>query len=209
MDAEGYDERIRRTIPDYDGIVDAVASRILDSGCVDWLDAGCGTGEAVSRVLFSRHIGVTLLDSSEQMLSEAGRKLGDRCTYVFGDIRDLPFPSDSFDAVSCILCLHYLRPEERIPVFSRIYDILRPGGVFVYAEHIIPEDPCSAEAEWRRFLIDRGRTPEEADTYLGRKGREYFPLTVDDHLRLLNDAGFCDATVLMVSCSQAVLAARK
>jgi SAM-dependent methyltransferase len=52
-----------------------------------------------------------------------------------GDIRDLPFASDSFDAVAGSLFVNHLQvPEDRLTVFQHVRSCLRDNGVFVLVD---------------------------------------------------------------------------
>ena len=207
-----YDELILRTIPRYRELIRTVVDQVPLSSGIRVLDAGCGTGAVSSEVLL-REPGadVTLLDASEDMLSSARERIGGGHAYVCGDIRDMPFPDSSFDAVLCMLSTHYLRGYERPAFLEGVKRVLRPGGVFVYCEHTFPGGDADAQVvdEWRAFLITNGRTREEADVYLSRRGRVHFPLSPERHIALLEGAGFADARMVLCSYPQAVFSARR
>ena len=213
-DPAEFDERIVRTIPRYDEMISDAVDYVLSCGTpMDWLDAGGGTGNlvrlAADRSPFS---GFTIMDTSSDMLALAEEKLGKDCRYVQGDVRDPPFGKMTFDAITCIQCLHYLDADGRRRALSAFHEMLGPNGVLVYTEHIAPNTPHGYESMrsvFRDFLTANGRTPEEADRYLDRYGREYFPLTVEQHLSLLRDLGYSDVEMFWYSYGQAGFAARR
>jgi SAM-dependent methyltransferase len=53
-----------------------------------------------------------------------------------GDARDIPFPSDYFDALICLDVLEHIQEDDR--VVSEIQRVLKPGGKFLIS---VPEDP--------------------------------------------------------------------
>jgi SAM-dependent methyltransferase len=55
---------------------------------------------------------------------------------VRGDATDLPFESDSFDAVLCLDVLEHI--ENDVSALNEMYRVTRPGGKFLFS---VPEDP--------------------------------------------------------------------
>jgi hypothetical protein len=52
-------------------------------------------------------------------------------------------------------------------------------------------DPAQAMLErWGRFQVRAGRSPAVVESHVQRFGSGYFPITVDEHLRLLTETGF-------------------
>lgn len=104
------------------------------------LDVGCGTGELLLRVLEqSPEAACAGLDLSDNMLSEARRKLGGRAELVRGDAERLPFADGAFDAVLCNDSFHhYPNPETALGEIARV---LSPGGVFLLGDTTAPTLP--------------------------------------------------------------------
>lgn len=203
----GYDEKIIRTSPSYEmfhkAVVDLVSSRMLPE---KWLDTGCGTGTMYVKAkdMFP-NVRFTLADPSEDMLEIAKRRSDGNAAYILSDTQDLDEKEGSFDVVSAILCHHYLNMKERERATRNCFRMLRQGGVYVTFENILrstPEETKIAEDEWRQFLIRNGRTAQEAEDHLSRRGKEFFPLTPEDHIKLLKAAGFCNVGVLWTSYMQ-------
>ncbi|MGJ7035037.1 class I SAM-dependent DNA methyltransferase [Anoxybacillus eryuanensis] len=102
------------------------------------LDLGCGTGELAIR-LAEKGFEVTGVDLSEQMLAIAQMKAEERgvaLSFFQQDMREFG-PFEPFDTI-VIFCdsLNYLLQEEDvIATFSRAYDQLRPGGLFLFDVH--------------------------------------------------------------------------
>ena len=83
--------------------------------------------------------------------------------------------------------------------------MLRPGGVFIVFENIRPLSEKalpSALKRWEKEQTKRGKTPAEARQNIGRFDREYFPLSILEHLRLLEETGFSAVEILWASYLQ-------
>ncbi|SDX52628.1 Methyltransferase domain-containing protein [Marininema mesophilum] len=107
-----------------------------------WLDLGegtsvldlcCGTGRH-SRSLARLGCQVTGIDLSEVLLSHAQsskEELGIR--YVRGDMRELPFTDQSFDAVVNLFTSfgYFVEDEENAKVLKEIQRVIKPGGRFL------------------------------------------------------------------------------
>jgi len=95
------------------------------------LDVACGTGN------FSRGFATTVgeeglvvgIDVSETMLTRAlqdTREAGLDVAYIRGDAQELPFVSQSFDAVCCFAAFHLF--EDPMRALDRMTEVLTPGG---------------------------------------------------------------------------------
>lgn len=103
------------------------------------LDVATGTGR-VPGTLFQqpdfagRVVG---LDLSRQMLHRAAinnAAYQDRLTLLWQDASYLPFPDETFDAVTCIEALEFL-PDSRVTL-QEMARVLRPGGIFLVSNRI-------------------------------------------------------------------------
>lgn len=98
------------------------------------LDAGCGGGANVKRLLEAAPIGqVTGLDYSDVSVEETEKvnrtaiRQG-RCRVVQGDVSSLPFEDDSFDLVTAFETVYFWPDIEQ--TFAGIRRVLKPDGVF-------------------------------------------------------------------------------
>lgn len=111
--------------PAFDRLGPLAGKRVLDYGC----------GHAMMAVVLARQgAEVTAMDLSPGYLREAGRRAeanGVHLTRVQANGEQLPFASESFDAVWGNAILHHLD----IPVAAReLRRVLKPGGVAVFCE---------------------------------------------------------------------------
>jgi ubiquinone/menaquinone biosynthesis C-methylase UbiE len=103
------------------------------------LDVGVGTGRFPKAMLADERFDgqVWGLDTSIGMLRRAREglvELGDRCTLIQEDADALPFPDETFDAVTCLETLEFTPvPENTV---SELLRVLRPGGVLLLSNRI-------------------------------------------------------------------------
>jgi tRNA (cmo5U34)-methyltransferase len=214
--ASDYDQVIRQTMPFYDVIlsesIDLVKSARPDVTC--WLDTGCGTGTMVEAALphFPK-TGFILADPSEAMLREAGKRFeatpsvrlkflpamgsGDLAAYGL-DVRP--------EVITAILCHHYLGTSGRNSAISSCHEVLANGGILVLFENIdfgLPEVNEAALARWGRYQAEQGKSQAAISSHLKRFKTGYFPITIDEHIKLLRDTGFSKVAMFWLSHMQA------
>ena len=171
FDPVTYLEEIRQEIPAYDELQDRVGLAVAGVRADRILELGVGTGETSAR-LRAAHPDAALvgIDESAAMLDVARRRwpaADYRVTRLQDDLPDGPFDL----AVSC-LAVHHLDGAGKADLFARVASRLRPGGRFVLADVVVPDDPVDAitpiEAgydqpssvdEQREWLIDAGLRP--------------------------------------------------
>lgn len=91
----------------------------------------CGAGE-VSKLFPGHYSQLVGVDISLNMLLVAQARADDRTLYVQGDATNLPLSSASFDTVMMIGGIHHVGAREQL--FSEVWRILKPGGVFYFRE---------------------------------------------------------------------------
>ncbi|MBV8999373.1 MAG: Sua5/YciO/YrdC/YwlC family protein [Solirubrobacterales bacterium] len=174
FDASSYTDAIRADVPAYDTLQDEVARACARRGADRILDLGTGTGETARRVL-AVHPGASMvgIDENDGMLAVARNRLPtERVELLAGRIED-PLPGGPFDLVTSALCVHHLDSEGKADLFARVRDALNPGGLFVMADVVVPEDPADATtpltpgydrpstlADQLSWLADAGLSPE-------------------------------------------------
>jgi SAM-dependent methyltransferase len=92
------------------------------------LEAGCGSGRYV-KYLANQGYAVEGVELSAETVGMVKRIWPD-CAVVQGDVLDLPYPSDSFDAVLSLGVVEHF-PAGPGPALREIRRVLRPGGVAI------------------------------------------------------------------------------
>ena len=97
------------------------------------LEVGCGRGIALPALSqLSRPAHLTGLDIDRGLLDEAAQRLNTRqvqADLVHSDMREMPFPDESFDIVVDFgTCYHIAHPDRALNEIARVLSF---GGVFV------------------------------------------------------------------------------
>jgi tRNA (cmo5U34)-methyltransferase len=138
-DPEGYLEMVRAEVPDYDRLQDELARATDGIDARRVLELGTGSGVTSRRVRERHpHAHLTGVDSSEHMLAAADLPGADLRLQDLGD----PLPEGPFDLVFSALAIHHLDAAAKADLFARVAAVLAPGGRFVMADVVVPEDPA-------------------------------------------------------------------
>jgi tRNA (cmo5U34)-methyltransferase len=138
---ETYLESVQTEVPDYETLQAQTAAATGEAGLHDVLELGVGTGETARRVL-ERHpdARLTAIDESPPMLEQARTSLPASADLRAGRLQDA-LPAGPYDAVVSALAVHHLTSAEKRDLFARVASVLRPGGLFVFADVVVPERP--------------------------------------------------------------------
>jgi tRNA (cmo5U34)-methyltransferase len=212
---EDYDTHISDVLPYYSCFHQETINFVksLPSSPRIWLDTGCGTGSLVNKAIEEfPDTKFLLLDPSEGMLNQARKKLlscpPDRLEFLKAS------PTQEFsqeleeqpDIITSIQCHHYLSREGRARATGMCYDLLKEGGVYITFENIRPlteEGIITGKRYWRNFQLSHGRNEKEIKEHLDRFDTEYFPISVEEHLKLLRETGFRTVELFWYSYMQA------
>ena len=185
-DPDTYLAEMAAEIPGYEELQQAVVAATVDVHATRVLELATGTGETALRVRAEHPEASWVgIDASEPMLARARERLPD------ADLRlqrlEDELPAGPFDLVVSALAIHHLDGPGKRDLFSRVAGVLRPGGVFVLGDVVVPaagqEGPI--EIDWVMDLPD----------------------SVDDQLAWLSAAGF-EAEAVSVRVDLAVIRAR-
>ncbi len=184
------------------------------------IDLGCGTGSLMLHLLkMLPDVHVLGIDMDPTLLPLARKRtvqFGERAHLIQTDLRTqtwtetLPEPAN---AVVSATALHWLAPEQLKQLYTRLALILKPGGIFLNADHLTSDNPliqhswqCQREKmreaerdpsadDWTGFLNaylealgKNARTIREQALGLWEGSDEGLPLVW--HLDQLREAGF-------------------
>jgi demethylmenaquinone methyltransferase/2-methoxy-6-polyprenyl-1,4-benzoquinol methylase len=149
LDATGVESMFDRIAPVYDAMnhvmtagLDRRWRRLTVEAAVRpgdrVLDACCGTGDLAIAAVRRGAERVVGLDFSERMLDRATRK-SQSVEWVRGDVLDLPFDDETFDAATVGFGVRNVTDLER--ALRELRRVLRPGGRLAILEITRPRGP--------------------------------------------------------------------
>jgi ubiquinone/menaquinone biosynthesis C-methylase UbiE len=103
------------------------------------LDVGSGTGHLALALADRVAPGgsVEAVEPAQEMVDRAVRNNRRRprlVSFTVARAQQLPFPDQSFDAVTCTLALHHVARDDRAAAVAEMHRVLRPGGRVLIAE---------------------------------------------------------------------------
>ena len=189
----GYDQHMLSNIDGAAEFYTFTAAQLPEKDCASVLDLGCGTGLELEWYFnLNPSANVTGIDLSAGMLGALRTKFPNRALRLIqGSYFDVPFGKAAFDGAVSVESLHHFTQEEKIPLYHRIWEALRPGGWFVLTDYFALS--CEEEMMHRRELLRLKREQGIGDD-------EFYhydtPLTVEHEVDALKTAGFVSVEIL-------------
>ena len=215
--AAEYEEGIRKTLPFYEVFFSETINLVnyLKPGVTVWLDTGCGTGSLISRAhpVFPNTT-FLLSDPSSEMLGKAKEALKGilgGSLKIVGNVRTENLPAitpNRPQVITAILVHHYSSKEERYAATKKCYELLVDDGLYITFENMSPvteDGKRIALGRWKAFQLSQGKTEEEANSHVGRYGKSYFPISIEEHMNILKACGFRIVELFWFSIMQAGL----
>ena len=192
------------------------------------LDLGCGDG-VLGRYLLGAFPGAECVfaDFSEPMLDAAREKLGRgpghvvlKADFSSPEWAEIVKPYAPFDVIVSGFAIHHLYDDRKKELYSEIYGLLSPGGIFLNLEHVKSSTP-QIERLFEEFYtdhlhecflsVDPGASREvAADIYKNRPDKEEDrPALVEDQCGWLGDAGYRDVDCFFKVFAIAIFGGRK
>jgi tRNA (cmo5U34)-methyltransferase len=197
-EAKEFDNTILKLIPHYRDMIDSMISAIPynDSDRFNVLDLGSGTGN-VSLALKQKfqYASISCIDIAENMIEMAKLKLDNYndIEYYTGDFSEFEFKR-KYDVVVSSLALHHIRTdEEKKEFYSKIYELLNPGGIFLNSDSVLGSNEKLTNLyteKWIEFLLESITLKEVEEKWLPQSKAEDFPAPIMDHLKWLAETGF-------------------
>jgi SAM-dependent methyltransferase len=146
------------------GILDAAKlarSRILDIGAGE-----CVLTEALARAAGAAEVIAVDAVPKQLWAPAAHYRDASNLRFVIADATDLPYETASFDLAVAHLMLHHIEPVG--PVFSEVFRVLRPGGVFVAME------PAPIAGMLGHEVISKNEAPVAARVFVAQARKAGF-----------------------------------
>jgi len=179
-------------------------ARCINPHAYELLDIGCGAGNYTIKMLEKLpELNCTMVDLSKPMLDKAlervKQKTGKTHNIIQGDIREIDFTGFSFDIIVAGAVLHHLRDDhDWETTFSKLYELLNPGGCLFISDLISQDNPLIQELMWAKYgdyLISSGgkEYQEKVFAYIEK---EDSPRSITYQINLMKHVGFATVEVL-------------
>lgn len=190
---DGYEEHMLNNIESAAEFYPFTADCLPNAPGASILDLGCGTGLELNWYYRRNPVAkVTGIDLSEGMLAALRVKFPDRdLTLICGNYFDVPFGEKCFDAAVSVESLHHFTQNEKISLYARLCQSLKPGGYFILTDYfsLSNEEEQGFFAELVRLKVEQG-IADDAFYHFDT------PLTVQHETEALRAAGFSSVEVL-------------
>jgi SAM-dependent methyltransferase len=219
-----WDRQQEHNIPDREErfrvVIDVVRTAV-GAGPANVVDLGCGPGSLSARLAAALpQVSVVGVDADPLLLGLGAANAGSRVRLVEANLGNPGWPARTgltgqWDAAVSSTALHWLSPDALAALYRTLAEKLRPGGVFVNADHMGPglstlDTIAMAVRDARTARVGTDRNEdwgqwwaalhEDADLAPLLDGRAAAPidhtendLTVGQHAELLRAAGFAEA----------------
>ncbi len=198
--AKSYDKLRHDVIPNLDQIYTIIAELAnSDVPGPKILDLGAGTG-LLTENLFKRYSRgyFTLIDISEEMLNIAQERFKGNHNFKFihEDYVKTDF-EDSFDIVISSLSIHHLKDNSKKILYSKVYEILNHGGIFLNADQVLApssENEYIYQRNWWEKIETGSLTQNEKSIIIDRMKLDK-TATLENNLKWLERCGFTNLDV--------------
>ena len=206
--ARVFDDMINRSIPLYADVQRAIPMLVglLDHDPIRIVDLGCSTGTSLihlAKSLPDKNMELIGVDNSQPMLDKCVEKMAalgfsKSAKVVCQDIQ--AFGVNEVSVVLMNYTLQFIAPGERLGMLKRMVSGIRPGGFLLLSEKVIHPDKAM-DAALVEMYFDYKRRQGYSELEIARKRdaleKVLVPLTVEENLNLLKEAGFRSVDVLL------------
>lgn len=206
--ARVFDDMISRSIPLYADVQRSlpVLAGLLDHDPIQIVDLGCSTGTSLihlAQSLPDRNLELIGVDNSQAMLEKCQEKLiatqlTNQIATHCADISQFEFANVS--VVLMNYTLQFVSVQARPQILRRIGDSIQPGGFLLVSEKVVHQEPLVDDALVELYFeFKRRQGYSELEISRKRDALEnvLVPLTVDENIQLLRNAGFTRVEVLL------------
>ena len=197
--ADCFEDLLSRSIRQYDimrnTVTDLAMSILKERDFFSCLDLGCSNGLMIQK-LWQPNGNYLGIDVSKPMLEKAKEAFKDKenVSIEYMDLRtDFPFSQEGYDCITSILSIMFTPIEYRQNIIQRVYDNLKPKGVFFFVEKVLGNDAFLNELFVKNYYAMKsanGYSEEQIERKrLSLEGVQVC-VTSNWNLELLKQAGF-------------------
>ena len=194
-----FEDMLSRSIPQYDimrnTVTDLAKSILKEKESFSCLDLGCSNGLMIQK-LWQPNGSYLGIDVSKPMLEKAKEafKNKDNVSIEYMDLRtDFPSIEGGFDCITSVLSIMFAPIEYRQSIIQKVYDNLKPNGVFFFVEKVLGNNAFLNELFVKNYYsmkAKNGYSQEQIERKrLSLEGVQVC-VTSNWNLELLKQAGF-------------------
>lgn len=184
-------------------LITEAAKRMVPKG-KQLLDVGCGAGNYTLKMLSKLpQLECTLVDLSRPMLDRAEERIQEtydkKALAIQGDIREVDLPENHYCIILAGAVLHHLRDDtDWEATFTKLYRLLKPGGVLMISDLIVQETEAMTQYTWERYgeYLEGLDGPEFREKVMAYIEKEDTPRSMTYQLQLMKSVGFRSVEVL-------------
>ncbi len=158
--AEKYAQTADIIIPERKEILSIISRVAIELGSMNpkIIDLGCGLGDVTAEILkLKPQAEVLMLDFSEEMIRRSNERFRENknITVVKRDLNQgiLDITEDrGFDAVVSCFSIHHVEFENRIKLYSDVYELLKEKGLFINGDLFREESPAIGQWELNNHI---------------------------------------------------------
>jgi tRNA (cmo5U34)-methyltransferase len=203
--ASVFDDMLSRSVPFYDEVRALVIAVILAEARAGMrvVDLGSSTAKFLLELHARSDVAMELtgIDNSEAMVERARQKAqafgADEVRLELADI--LSYDYRGYDVAVSNYTLQFIRPMQRMELVSKIGEELSDSGMFVFSEKVVFGDK-RLDKQMIDIYYDFKRTRGYSDFEIVQKREALenvlIPFTIDENIKMCEDAGFMDISTL-------------
>lgn len=188
--AENYDRLFKKSMHRLQ--VTEIISQLMPKKIGCYLDIGCGSGLATSKIFHGRRMPqeTHLLDLSDEMLKLASKRLlkFKPSLHLKSMAEKLPFEDKKFDLVHSSFAIHHISDCKKRLLFHEIKRVVKSDGLILIADEIVFQkgmEEVPADLMMQIFYSAEGNDFFE-HTF---KDFVEYPSKIDDIVKVISDAG--------------------
>lgn len=211
--SKDYDKYRKQAIPLMDEYYNTVVELTENFTNPKILDLGAGTG-ILTNLLYKIHPDseFTLLDFSDEMLKIAKNKFSSHANFKYTKANYLTHDfMEKYDIVVSSLSIHHLEDYQKKVLYSKVYDILNNGGIFINADEVLGSTQKIEQIYKNKensHLQSQAMPKKEKDILLERRKLDK-PATMLDNIKWFEEIGYKNVDVFFKYYRYFVIAGEK
>ncbi len=207
-----YDKYRKQAIPNMEIYYNTAIKLTQKYENPEILDLGAGTG-ILTQLIHNQHpqSNITLVDLSTEMLKKAKEKFKNKnFKYIEADYLKHDF-KNKYDIIVSSLSIHHLTDKEKQELYKKIYEMLKPNGIFINADQVRGSTEYTEQTYKKQdeTHLKKQDIPEEEKEILRNRRKLDKPATLKDTLQWYEEIGYKNVDIYYKYYRYIVIAGEK